>query len=85
MRPRFLDGTIFIIDPHCPPDDSDLILIKFKENSSVALKELQIDPPRWLLKGLTESGGDIIYDSEKHKIIGTVILTMLYTKQKALP
>ena len=80
MNSRFPEGTIFIIEPSYQADDCDLVLIKFKDDSSISIRELEIDPPKWILKGLTASSDNIVYSRNKHQIVGVVILTMLYAK-----
>lgn len=78
MSPRFPKGTMFIIDPALTPTDSDIVLVKLKENNEFTLRELVIDPPEWHLSPLVLDSNSIGFSPEKHEIIGVSLLTILY-------
>lgn len=78
MYPRFPKGTMFIIDPALVPADSDIVLVKFKENNEFTLRELIIDPPEWHLSPLVIDSNSINFNSKNHEIIGVSLLTILY-------
>ena len=80
MQPRFPIGTTFIIKPDEPPIDGDLIIIKFKDDQSVSLRELIIDSPEWQLCPISPGSKNLILDNEKIEIIGVVILTLIQTR-----
>lgn len=45
MQPKFPIGTTFVIKPAEQPLDGDLVLIKFKDDQTISLRELVIDSP----------------------------------------
>ncbi len=81
MYPRYPQGTIFIIDPVVTPADGDVVLVKIKENNKLTLRELLIDPPEWKLYSLTADSIMLNYSTEKHHVVGVVLLTMLYNRR----
>ena len=81
MQSRFPIGTIFVIDPEEKPIDGDLILIRFKENDSVSLRDLIIDSPHWQLLSIAQNTPSINYDVKTHEIIGIVVLTILKARK----
>lgn len=81
MQPRFTRGTLFIIDPNTTPIDGDIILIKIKKDSTLTLRELAIDSPKWQLQPVIAGSEMLSYDKSKHTIIGVVMLTLLYTRR----
>jgi len=81
MQPRFPRGTLFIIDPSANPIDGDIILIKIKKDSTLTLRELAIDSPKWQLQPVIAGSETLSYDKSKHNIIGVVMLTLLYTRR----
>ena len=81
MHSRFPVGTVFIIDPKEKPIDGDLVLIRFKNNESVSLRDLIIDSPHWQLLSIAQNTPSINYDVKEHKIIGVVVLTILNTRK----
>lgn len=78
MYPRFPKGTIFIIDPSVEPEDSDNVLIRFKDSNEFTLRELIIDPPDWRLFPLINDSNPIILNKAEHEICGVCMLTLLY-------
>lgn len=82
MQPRFPQQTIFIIDPNEKPIDGDLILIRFKSDNTVSLRDLIIDPPEWILLSISQSSKSINFDPNQHIIIGVVVLTILNARKK---
>jgi len=80
MQPRFPIGTTFVIKPDEPPIDGDLIIIKFKDDHSVSLRELIIDSPEWQLCPIIPGSKNLILDNDKIKIVGVVILTIIQTR-----
>lgn len=82
MAPRFPLGTIFIIDPNAKPIDSDLVLIKMKNNSGVSLRELIIDPPTWQLCPISSKAPSLAFCKEEHSIIGIVLFTIFKSRNK---
>jgi transcriptional regulator with XRE-family HTH domain len=82
MQPRYPHGTLLIIDPDETPNDSDVILIKIKNSNDLSLRELIIDPPRWQLLPIINGSEIIFYEEKEHKIIGVLMLTMLYTRRE---
>lgn len=81
MHTRFPMGTVFIVDPEEKPIDGDLVLIRFKNNESVSLRDLIIDSPHWQLLSISQNTPSINYDVNEHKIIGVVVLTILKTRK----
>ena len=81
MQSRFPIGTVFIIDPKEKPIDGDLVLIRFKNNDSVSLRDLIIDSPHWQLLSIALNTPSINYDVKEHEIIGIVVLTILKTRK----
>ncbi|MFJ1270097.1 XRE family transcriptional regulator [Legionella lytica] len=77
MHPRFPMGTLFFINPIVQPIDGDLILIKFKNECNLSLRELIIDYPKWQLQAIIPGSETIYYDKQKHDIIGVVVLSLL--------
>ena len=71
-------GTFFVIDPNVKPIDGDMILIKIKENNTLTMRKIHIDPPEWYLYQLTSSCDPLKYSSKVHHIIGVVLLTIFY-------
>lgn len=80
MAPRFIDNTVFIIDPSVKPMDGDLVLVKFKNTNEISLKDLIIDPPKWIFKSLIDYTSCIPKNEEEHTIIGVVFLTLIYNR-----
>ncbi len=78
MYPRFPKGAIFIIDPDIEPEDSDNVLVRFRESNEFTLRELIIDPPDWRLVPLINDSNPIILNKTKHEISGVCMLTLLY-------
>ena len=81
MQSRFPIGTVFIIDPKEKPIDGDLVLIRFKNNDSVSLRDLIIDSPHWQLLSIAHNTPSINYDVKEHEIIGVVVLTILKARK----
>lgn len=81
MQSRFPIGTVFVIDPKEKPIDGDLILIRFKDNDSVSLRDLIIDSPHWQLLSIAHNTPSINYDVKEHEIIGIVVLTILKARK----
>jgi SOS-response transcriptional repressor LexA len=81
MHSRFPVGTVFIIDPKEKPIDGDLVLIRFKNNESVSLRDLIIDSPHWQLLSIAQNAPSINYDVKEHEIIGVVLLTILNARK----
>ena len=80
MQSRFPPGTTFIINFDEKPMDGDIILVKFKLNHAVSLRELITDPPRWQLLPITPGSESIYFDEDTHVIIGVVMLTLIKTR-----
>lgn len=78
MYPRYLKGTLFIIDPEAKPADGDIILIEMPEKHEFTLRELIIDPPDWRLAPLVPNSNTINFNNKKHIIRGVCMLTILY-------
>lgn len=81
MQSRFPLGTVFIIDPKEKPIDGDLVLIRFKNDNSVSLRDLIIDSPHWQLLSIAQNTPSINYDVKEHEIIGIVVLTILKARK----
>lgn len=81
MQSRFPIGTVFVIDPKEKPIDGDLVLIRFKDNDSVSLRDLIIDSPHWQLLSIAHNTPSINYDVKEHEIIGIVVLTILKARK----
>lgn len=81
IGPRFSPDTLFVIDPLANPVDGDLVLIKMKNDESLSIREISIDPPKWQLKPTVPGSETLYYSSAEHEIVGTVLLTMLYSKR----
>ncbi len=81
MYPRFLPGTIFILDPDLTPMDGDLVLVNLRDNNELTLRELSIDPPDWRLHPVTQSTATLNYSKESHEIIAIVFLTLFHNRK----
>jgi transcriptional regulator with XRE-family HTH domain len=81
MQSRFPIGTFFIIDPKISPIDSDLVLVRFRNNDSVSLRDLIIDSPHWQLVSIVQNSPSINYNVDEHEIIGVVVLIILKTRK----
>lgn len=81
MYPRFLVGSMFIVDPKETPMDGDLVLVRILENNAVSLRELVIDPPTWNLMPVIEDSAPISYNEKYHEIIGIIVLTIMQTRK----
>ena len=82
MQPRFPNGTVFIISMEEQTIDGDLILIRFKENNSVSLRELIVDSPFWHLNPVIPGSTTLVFQQKQHEIIGVVILTLIQTRHQ---
>jgi transcriptional regulator with XRE-family HTH domain len=80
MQPKFPMGTSFIIKPDEPPIDGDCVIIRFREDKSISLRELIIDSPDWQLQSIIPGSKNLILDKEKIEIIGVVVLTLIQTR-----
>ena len=80
MYPRFPFGTTFIIDSNEQPIDGDLILIRFKSDNSISLRELIIDAPHWQLNAIVSGSKTILFNHTEHSILGIAILTLIQTR-----
>lgn len=82
MQPRFPVGTLLIIDPNETPTDGDIVLVKLKKEKELSLRELVIDPPKWQLQPIIPGSEILFYEKSQHKIVGVVILTMLFARKE---
>lgn len=80
MQPRFPLGTTFIIGLQEEPLDGDLVLIKFKENNTVTLRDLIMDSPYWQLNAIIPGSPPLIFKHQSHTIMGVVLLTLIQTR-----
>lgn len=80
MQPRFPIGTTFIIQTNESPIDGDLILVRFKIDNSVSLRELVIDSPNWQLNPIIPGSKTILFNHTDHVIVGIVTLTLRHTR-----
>ncbi|MBA2650365.1 MAG: helix-turn-helix domain-containing protein [Legionella sp.] len=80
MDPRFPIGTTFIIQTNESPIDGDLILVRFKTDNSVSLRELVVDSPNWQLNPIIPGSQTILFNHMDHIIIGIVTLTLRQTR-----
>lgn len=78
MHPRFPKGTVFIIDPQIKPTDGDIVFIQLKDTNEFTLRELIIDPPDWHLSSLVANSTTIHFSEQKHRLIGTCAMTILF-------
>ncbi|NDC31768.1 MAG: helix-turn-helix domain-containing protein [Bacteroidetes bacterium] len=81
MQPQFPLGTLFIVNPDEAPRDSDIILIKMRQESALSLRELIIDPPKRQLQPIVTGSETLFYDAKKHEIIGVVVFTVLHKRK----
>ncbi len=81
MQPRFPLGTLFIINPDETPMDSDIILIRMKQEKELSLRELIIDPPKWQLQPIVTGSETLFFDEKKHEILGVVVFTVLHKRK----
>ncbi len=81
MYPRFPIGTIFIITPNIAPTDGDIVLVRINKNNELTIRELVIDPPQWHLHPVVPGSSVIQFRKEDYKIIGVVVLQMLYNRK----
>lgn len=84
MQPRFPVGTLLIIDPNETPTDGDIVLVKLKKEKELSLRELVIDPPKWQLQPIIPGSEILFYEKSQHKIVGVVILTMLFARKESI-
>lgn len=82
MQPRFLKGTLLIIDPSVSPTDGDIVLVKMKADSDLSLRELIIDPPKWRLQPVVTGSEMLFYNETQHQIVGIVVLCLLHTRKE---
>ncbi|VEG92251.1 helix-turn-helix domain-containing protein [Legionella spiritensis] len=80
MQPRFPSGTNFIIDTYENPLDGDLVLVRFKNDNSISLRELIIDSPNCHLNAVIAGSSSLIFNSDIHEIFGVIILTLIDTR-----
>lgn len=80
MQPRFPNGTTFIVKFGESPKDGDLVLIRFKSDNSISLRELIIDSPNWQLNPIVLGSQPILFNHLDHAIIGVVVLTLIQTR-----
>lgn len=78
MQPRFPLGTLLVIDPNVQAKDGDLIIVRLRADNAVSLRRLLVDPPSYQLESLTENIPNLEYNSQKHHLIGVVVLTLFY-------
>ena len=81
MYPRFLPGTIFILDPDLTPTDGDLVLVNLRENNELTLRELSIDPPDWRLHPVNQGTSTLNYSKESHEIVAVIFLTLFHNRK----
>lgn len=81
MQPRFPLGTLFIVSPDEAPMDSDIILIRMKQEKELSLRELIIDPPKWQLQPVVTGSETLFFDEKKHEILGVVVFTVLHKRK----
>jgi len=79
MQPRFPFGTTFIIKMD-NPIDGDLVLVRFKKDNSISLRELVIDSPNWQLNPIISGSKNILFNHLDHIIIGVVILMLIQNR-----
>lgn len=79
MHPRFPTGTTFIFNAKGQASDGDLVLVRFRDNNAVSLRELIIDSPNWQLTAIVSGSAPLIFTYAEHEIIGVVILTLIHT------
>lgn len=80
MHTKFPVGTLFVLQTHLLPIDGDLVLIKFKTDNSISLRELAIDSPNWLLNPIVSGSQALTFNHMEHEIIAIVILTLTHTR-----
>ncbi len=80
MQPKFPIGTTFVIKPDELPRDGDLVVVKFREDNSISLRELIVDSPDWQLQSIIPGSKNLIFDKVNFAIIGVVILTVIQTR-----
>ncbi len=80
MQSRFPAGTTFVINADENPIDGDMVLVKFKTQNAISLRELVTDPPRWQLLPITPSSESIYFDDNEHSILGVVMVTLIKTR-----
>lgn len=81
MQPRFPLGTLFIINPDETPMDSDIILIRMKQEKELSLRELIIDSPKWQLQPIVTGSETLFFDEKKQEILGVVVFTVLHKRK----
>ncbi|MCD6040282.1 MAG: helix-turn-helix protein [Gammaproteobacteria bacterium] len=81
MQPRFPHGSLFIIEPNEAPHDRDIVLVKISKNSSLSLRELVIDSPKWQLQPIVPGSALLFYEETEHVIVGVVILTLFNSRR----
>lgn len=77
MESRFPQGTVFFVDTTEAPRDGDLVVVKFDAEEMASLRELLVDPPSWQLVPISPDTPSTIFDKNKHKILGVIMLTQL--------
>ena len=82
MQPKFPIGTTFIVKPDEPPIDGDFVIVRFKDDNSVSLRELIVDSPDWQLQSVIPGSKNLTMHRNKIDIIGVVILTLIQTRNR---
>lgn len=77
MYPRFPLGTLFVIKADELPMDGDLVLVRFRADNSLSLRELVIDAPDWQLNPIILSSKGTVFSHMEHAIVGVVVLTLI--------
>lgn len=73
---NFFKNTVLIIDPSAKAGHRDYIIVHNQKLSYVELKQLLIDDGKKYFKSLNESQ-NIVKDSKKYRIIGTIVQTRM--------
>lgn len=79
LHHRFPAGTLFVVDPEVAAKDGDLLVLLME--GEPAIKTLQVDPPNWWLQPLSQRGETIALDRNHHRVVGVVMLSLLFNQR----
>lgn len=73
MSPRFVDGTILIIDPDYPANDRDYVVVHLKGQKNATFKQLMVDGDDKYLKPLNAEFKTTILNEGEFRILGVMV------------
>lgn len=73
MAPRFVEGTLLIVDPARTPADRDFAILYVEGQKNAIFKQILKDGNDTYLKPLNPDFQTTLLDPSQHRIIGTVV------------